>query len=243
MHPVSNRHASTDEAQVTWRAKIARSTRRIVKWLLGLMAIYLTIVLVGLIPVHSDFRPSEDGVEVRVISNAVHADLVLPITNEVIDWRTVFPADAFPSDTSDATHIAIGWGDKGFFLLTPTWGDLKFSVVAKALLWPSDTCVHVNMKDEKYTLNKGKSVRISPEQYGQLVDSILESLKLGETGQTIAVTGFHYNHGDAFFEAEGTYHCFNTCNSWVGRKLKAAGVKTPWISPLPKTVYWYFPSA
>jgi len=32
---------------------------------------------------------------------------------------------------------------------------------------------------------------------------------------------------------------FNTCNSWVGRGLKTAGARTPWLSPLPKTPMLY----
>ncbi len=199
------------------------------------------IVAIGLIPVHSDFRPADEGVEVSVVSNAVHADLVLPIQNGVIDWREVFPESYFPGDTTDADLISIGWGDKGFFLYTKTWGDLKPSVAAKALLWPSDTCVHVNMKNSMHLSSSARSVRISIQQYQQLVDAIHDSLELDEKGQAVPIDNFHYNQRDTFCEAKGTYHCLNTCNSWVGRKLQAAGVKTPWLSPLPKTVYLYFP--
>ncbi len=228
---------------------VGRTVWRFAKVIGCLIAIYLAVVLIGLIPVNRDFVPTDDGVEVFVVSNAVHADLVLPVANDVVDWRTVFPSDAFPPNAFNAhhrlagspTHIAIGWGDKGFFLLTPTWADLTPSVAAKALLWPSGTCLHVAMTHANDLPDSAKSVRISVDQYKRLVDSIQQSFPVGDTKRAIAINDVHYNHRDAFFEASGTYHCFNTCNSWAGRRLKAAGVKTPWFSPLPKTVYWYFP--
>ncbi|QDT12982.1 TIGR02117 family protein [Planctomycetes bacterium K23_9] len=237
--------AATEPTTPLRRRSPVRQFLRLVKCLAKcvfvLSVVYLAIVLVGLSPVHSDFHPSDDGIDVAVVSNAVHADLILPVSNAVIDWREVFPPHCFPVETAAANCITIGWGDKGFFLYTKNWGDLKLSVAAKALLWPSDTCVHVTMKQDARSIHSAKSVRISPQQYQQLVDSICQSLKLDEHGQAIRVDGFHYGQLDAFFDARGTYHCLNTCNSWVGRKLQAAGVKTPWFSPLPKTVNWYFP--
>jgi hypothetical protein len=56
------------------------------------LGFYLLIALVGLIPVNNDFKPTSDGVEILVVSNLVHTDIFVPVTNDVIDWRTVFPA-------------------------------------------------------------------------------------------------------------------------------------------------------
>jgi len=209
--------------------------------MLVLTLLYTGIVVIGFIPVNSGFEAAEDGVEIMVVSNAVHADLVLPMQHPVIDWRDVFDEKVFPTTSAGATHVTIGWGDKGFFLLTPTWGDLKVTVAAKALLWPSDTCVHVSRTNADFLRAKGKSVQISTDQYRRLVDSIQGSLRFDSNGKTMAVSDFHYNDRDAFFESKGRYHCLNTCNSWVGRKLRDAGVTTPWLSPLPKTVHCYFP--
>jgi uncharacterized protein (TIGR02117 family) len=219
--------------------------RRGLKWtfrlLLSAMLLYGAILLVGLIPVNNDFEPSPEGIEILVISSAIHADIVMPIETDGVNWRERFPAACFRGDTSEATHVAIGWGDKGFFLETPTWGDLKASTTAHALLWPSDSCMHVRLTKAEYLSEDARAVRISPEQYQRLVRYITATFQQNGDGSFVPITGYHYGRNDAFFDAHGTYHGLNTCNSWAGRGLQAAGVRTPWLTPLPKTVYLYLP--
>ena len=218
-----------------------RMFRRVARIVVCLILFYPIINLVGLIPVNNDFKTSPDGVEVFVISNAVHADLVMPIRHDSIDWRERFPAECFVGNTDRATHIAIGWGDKGFFLETPTWADLKLSTAARALLWPSDSCMHVVLTGEDYLGEDARSIVMSMEEYERLVNFIQSSFQVDEDGANIQIEGFAYAKNDAFFEAFGTYHCVNTCNSWVGRGMKSAGIRTPWLTHLPKTVFLYLP--
>jgi hypothetical protein len=41
-----------------------------------------------------------------------------------------------------------------------------------------------------------------------------------------------------FYEANGPYSAFYTCNSWTGEALRAAGVKTGLWTPLSQSVMW-----
>lgn len=43
---------------------------------------------------------------------------------------------------TDFNYIAFGWGDKGFYLDTPTWADLKFSTAFKAAFWMGQSAMH-----------------------------------------------------------------------------------------------------
>ncbi len=205
------------------------------------LLLYFVIILIGLIPVNNDFKPAEDGVEIWVTSNPVHADLILPMETGAINWRESFPASAFSGDTGGATHVAIGWGDKGFFIHTRTWADLRCSTAAHALLWPSDSCLHVAMTREEYFDASARPVKISYEQYAELVRHINASFRLDESGNRIPIPGVSYHESDAFYEARGTYHALNTCNSWVGRAMRSAGIRTARLTPLPKTVFMYLP--
>lgn len=207
---------------------------------LRLFLLYLVILLLGLIPVNNDFEPSkdDDAVEIYLISNAVHADILVPAEHPIVDWREHFPASDFQGPTGDATDLAIGWGDKGFYLHTPTWAELQPLTALNALFIPSDCCVHVQYTHASY-FPKRKMVRISREQYRKLVNYILSSLTDEEKPALIA--GFHYGSNDAFYEAKGNYHALNTCNSWVGRGLKRTGVRTPWLAPLPGSPAMYLP--
>lgn len=47
----------------------------------------------------------------------------------------------------------------------------------------------------------------------------------------IRISGFDYSHYDRFFEAEGNYNCFYTCNVWTGCVLKKGKIKTAIWSP------------
>ena len=150
----------------------------------GLFLLYFAIVLVGLIPVNNDFRPTADGVEIHIISTDVHADFILPMTTDTIDWRREFPADMFRGDTSRATHVMVGWGDKGFYLETRTWADFRIATALKALLWPTDSCLHVNLTRIDRLRIKPRTVTISIEQYESLVDFIEQTFARNDEGPT-----------------------------------------------------------
>ena len=241
MNDDKSRAKTSSSQPLTWRRRLIRTSRRIGKVLLAGVLFYVGAIVIGLIPVNNGFKPTADGIEIFVVSNPVHADVVLPIVTEVIDWREFFPTSLFPSDVSGATHVAIGWGDRGFFLETPTWDDLKASTAAHALLWPSSTCLHVDFVTKSGIGSNHRSVSISTDQYTSLTKFIQTSFLRDAEGRPSLIEGVSYYDTDAFFEAHGTYHCFNTCNCWVGGALKAAGVRVPWFSPMPKTVFMYLP--
>lgn len=226
----------------TLRGRIARGLRRCGLVLFLLFALYALVVLVGLIPVNNDFQPTDDGVEIMVTSSGVHADFVLPMRNETVDWSQQLRPGDFAGDVSGATRVSVGWGNKEFYMDTPTWADLKAGTVARALFWPSPTCMHVFMWDEGTLPADARKTRISPEQYRRLVEYIRGTFRRDEGDRFICVKGRGYGPNDAFYEAHGSYHAFNTCNCWVGRGLKVAGVRTGWYTPLPKTVSLYMPA-
>lgn len=105
--------------------KAKRVVKQVAKLVLLLLVLYPMILLLGLIPVNNNFTPVANGVEIYLISNAVHADIIVPKANDVFDWNKKFQPADFAGDISSKTHIAFGWGDRGFFLETETWDDLK----------------------------------------------------------------------------------------------------------------------
>ena len=222
--------------------------RRCLRWLkrlawlvLSCLAFYLFVALIGLIPVNNDFQPTPDGIEVWLVSNPIHTDIVLPAGNEAFDWRECFPAGSFAVDSRRATHVAIGWGNKGFYVNTPTWADLRCSTVANALFWPSESCMHVSLCTAEGLPQGARAVKISPAQYRRLVEFINCGFRRQADGSRILIPHAAYGQNDAFFAAEGRYHCFNTCNCWTGRALQAAGLRTGWFTPLPGTPCLYLP--
>ena len=225
------------------RRRLYRALKRIVLSVLATAGGYLLLAAIGLLPVNNDFRPTENEVEIFVMSNEVHADLILPIQNSVIDWREHFPESEFNSPTSWATHLAFGWGDRGFYLYTPTWSDLKVSTAAYALFLPSNTVMHVACVHKDNLPTSCRKIKISKQQYKRIVQYVWDSFDRSddETFHDIRIPETTYGDYDAFYSGRGTYHCFNTCNCWVGGGLRVGGVKCGWFTPLPKSVFVHLP--
>ncbi|HCS50785.1 TIGR02117 family protein [Rubinisphaera sp.] len=225
-----------------------KKQRRIIRWLirslllfLAMIGTYLLIILIGLLPANSDFEESSEGIEIFITSNGVHADVVMPIKTHIIDWRDTMVASSFPQNTDWATHVAVGWGDKGFYVETPTWADLKVSTAFRALFTPSPCCLHVVMQNQPQVGENVRAVRISEAQYQKMVETI-QACFLQEKESHVHISGSSYGRYDTFFEAHGNYHCLNTCNSWVGWVMRESGIKTPRLTPLPKSVFLYLPA-
>ncbi len=222
--------------------RFARTRRWIwrgAKILGGLVLVYVAILLIGLLPANGNFESVQNGVQIYVVSNPVHADLILPVRHPAMDWTDQFPNEMFAADTTNGTHMAFGWGDRGFYIETPTWDDLKLSTALNALLIPSECCMHVSVIQGQEFPN-AKTVTISDEQYELLTQFILSSFKRTDDQRVQQIPDANYWENDAFFRAVGNYHALNTCNSWVGRALKTTGVKVPVLSPLPGTPTMYF---
>ncbi|MDA7913406.1 TIGR02117 family protein [bacterium] len=223
------------------RRKLIRWVKRGLTWMLFLCLSYGVTLLVGLVPINNDFTPAENGVKVYIVSNAVHADIIVPKKNDIMDWSESFSGNNFLGDTSQETHVAFGWGDRGFFLETETWDDFRLATAANALLLPSKSCLHVSFTRPANFFDS-TSVSISRDQYKQLVEFINGSFKIDGDNDRIQIEGYAFSRTDAFFDAHGRYHILNTCNSWAGRALKMSGVRTPWLSPMPKSPMIYIES-
>ncbi len=208
----------------------------------GLFLAYLLMALVGLLPVNNDFEPAEDGVEIFVFSGEFHADFILPLRSGMHDWSLDFQTEDFLLEPYEATHVAIGWGERNFYLHTPTWSDLNLSTAATALLVPSDTVMHVTMTIPPRLGDNYRSVRISQEQYDTLVVFVSESFDRDPQNNVQQIEDARYGSYDAFYEARGTYHAFRTCNCWAGEAMKAGGIRVGRFTPLPKSVFLYLDS-
>jgi uncharacterized protein (TIGR02117 family) len=165
----------------------------------------------------------DEPVSVWVSSNGVHLDLILPTVTDQKDWRTVFPT-AHNKGNIDGDYIAFGWGDKGFYLETPTWADLKASTALKAAFGLSSSALHVTYYPTITETDQCIKTTISRDEYEALIAFILESINRNNLGEAILIpTNAVYSDRDAFYEATGSYSLFQTCNTWTNRALHIAG--------------------
>ena len=184
-------------------------------------------------PVNRDFRPDADGVEIALVSNGIHASLVLPTRVLDIDWSETFPAEHFPIGRSDAPMVMFGWGNRDFYLNTPTWDDFDLMTGVRAILGFGGTALHVTYVWGLGDGDRTVRLRVSEAAYRQLATYVLETMAADGNGEAVPIAGYSYLGTDAFFEAEGRYTLFATCNEWVRRGLADAGIRTSVWSPFP----------
>jgi len=198
--------------------------------------VYIAFLLFGFVPVNLDYKPppSKGAVQIFIRSNEIHTDLVLPVRHDEtgIDWREVFPPEHFPANVGRDEFVAIGWGNRRFFVETPRWADFKISAALGALFWPSESVLHVEYMTTATPGSTLHAVQVSPEQYRELADFVESTVACGgapggspnslsgKNPATLATT-VSYHSRDRFYDSTGRYHLFNTCNQWTGRGLNA----------------------
>ena len=195
--------------------------------LLGILALLLIYFLLAIGLSFWGTRPEklecERSEAIYIATNGIHIDLILPLHLVSEDLQTGLNLNAF------TPYAAFGWGDKGFYLETPTWGDLKFSTAMRALFLKSGTAMHLSL----YRRPREDWVKIPVcDQQVKLINEYIEnSFKKDSQGQIQELPDSGYTTSDRFYEANGSYNCFNTCNYWVNKGLKSAEIKTAVWSP------------
>lgn len=221
-----------------------RRALRGLAWALGLLLAFLALyvgvsTLFMVWPASRSSTPTEaPAVEAWVFSNGVHTDLVLPIRSDAVDWSKVFrPGDARAAPP-DAAFVAIGWGDREFFLNTPTWADLTARRAIGALLGGNRALLHVQWLRRPAPDKALRRLMLSAAQYATLVSYVRQALP---DGHATVIAGAGYGANDAFYEALGGYHAFETCNTWTGRGLREAGLPVSRWTPFDFNVLWNLP--
>jgi uncharacterized protein (TIGR02117 family) len=220
--------------------KILKYTGYTLLTLLSLILLYLIGAwALSRLPVRGESAQNPD-ITIYILGNGVHTDVVMPVKTGYKNWsESILYKNTRANDTA-LQYLAIGWGDKGFYLNTPTWADLKFSTAFNAAFGLSSAAIHATFY--KGPLAEGKrcvKLSIDKEQYQRLVSFIDKSLQRDSLGQPILiVTKMRYNNDDAFYEAKGSYSLFHTCNTWTNNALKASGQRACWWTPFEEGIFY-----
>jgi len=181
---------------------------------------------------------TKDEVEIFIKTNGVHTDIVFPVRNSQINWNKEIKYSNTKSADTTAQYLAMGWGDKGFYLETPTWADLKASVAFNAAFGLSSTAIHTTFHQKIVENDSCVRILISKEQYSRLIKYVKDSFKKDKDGHFINIkTNANYTNSDAFYEANGSYSMFHTCNTWANNGLKTCGQKACFWTPFDTGIF------
>jgi len=204
---------------------------------IGLYALFAFVLSV--IPVKCKDQIQGETVDIYILSNGVHTDVVMPIKHAEKNWSQQIKFEHTKSMDSNMNYLAFGWGDKGFYLETPQWSDLKFSVAFKAMFHLGSSAMHCTFYKNMKEGNDCKKIKLSIEAYKKLVDYVEKSFTDG-TGGLQHIGHQSYGENDAFYEAHRIYSLFYTCNTWANNALKQAGQKACVWTPSDKGIFYHY---
>ena len=203
-------------------------SRRLLALLLAPIGLfYAAAGVLSHVPVNNGWREPADGVTIYLASNGVHTGIVVPATAAGIDWRGRVRASDLPDPALAGKWLMFGWGDRDFYLHTPTWSDIRPGTALSALVGSGQTLVHVDHIDDFYADADMRPLRVTADEYLRLADFIKATF--AERREVIP----GYGSRDIFYAGKGRYNVIRTCNVWTGEALKAAGVRTAVWSPFP----------
>ena len=209
---------------------------------IGLVVVYL---MCGFLFLYIEVPPKPvtktKYIDIYILTNGVHTDLVLPIKTPEIDWSREIPFENTRSKRTDFNYLSFGWGDKGFYLDTPTWAELKPSTAVKAAFWMSESAMHCTFYDSMTEGEDCKKITLTQQQYLDLIHFIKDKFDRYTNGKPILIkTDAVYGDNDAFYDAKGRYSFLNTCNTWTNNGLKAAGQKAALWTPSDRGIFQHY---
>lgn len=210
----------------------------------GVIALYMMCAFgFSKIAVNKNFKndTTNSAITIYLITNGVHTDLVMPIRTPCKDWSDQLKTEYTTANDLTAHLVAVGWGDKGFYLNTSEWSDLKFSTAFNALFFMSTTALHITFYRNPEPGKSCKKISISAQSYQSIVQYVESYFQKTEKGNYILIKGAPaYGRLDCFFEAKGTYNLFFTCNTWINCALKQGKLKASLWTPFDNGVMrWY----
>lgn len=193
---------------------------------LGVCVFLLLIATPTFIPLGEHDRDGE--IELYLLSNQIHVGLMVPVRNEVFDWHSFLdPADF--AQTGD--WLQFGWGDRTFYFEVPELSDLTLRIAFEALVIPDRAIMHVDhILESPKTIDAARPFRVSRAGYTRMVEEIQSRFRLRDN-RPEAIPQRSYYGTDRFFEGEGTYSIYRTCNVWTAEILGLVGLRRPLWSP------------
>lgn len=209
--------------------------------IVGFVIVYLLLAFgLSRITVNSDDEDKNEDVTIYIKTNGVHTDIVVPIKNEYKDWSEKVQFAHIKSQDSTMQYIGFGWGDKGFYLNTPEWSDLKFSTAFNAAFYLGTSAMHATFLKKIKESESCVKINISRAEYEKLIAYIEDSFQYDETGNSILIDATTYGQNDSFYEANRKYHLFYTCNTWANNALKASDQKAALWTPSDTGIFCHY---
>src|SRR6476619_4889289 len=177
------------------KGKAGKWVGRLLTAVLALPALYLVAALIGsLFPVNRGWSEPAAGTTIYIADNGIHADIIMPVKAQGLDWAPLVPKSDFAAVDPSARWIAFGSGERRVYLDTPTWWDITPRTLWSALAG-GRRVMHVEyVRDPGYA---AREIRFRPEEYRRLWTAIRADLALDARGRPQRIDHRGYGCCDA----------------------------------------------
>jgi uncharacterized protein (TIGR02117 family) len=157
------------------------------------------------------------AISIAVIDHGWHTAIV--VRRADVD-RALWPA---VDDFAAATFVEVAWGDRDFYMATSASAWLAI----KAAVFGDGSVLHVVGFDMPIAVYFAGSdvipLRVSRRGFDAMTRFVSAEYQMDAEGRPRRLQRGLYGTS-WFYEARSGYHVFNTCNTWVARALREAGL-------------------
>jgi len=168
--------------------------------------------------------------KVYIASDGFHTNFFIPVETSAFNWRHQLNLDQIANRPSQAyQYLQFGWGDRIFYIETPSWDQVRPSNALRALFyWQNDSALFIKGHPTlpQIPSEQMQCVKLSEADYLALMQFIQGTFDWGDRAYPQRLASGQ-DQASGFFAANGHYSILTTCNSWTANGLRAANVNTP----------------
>ena len=218
----------------------ARRAVKILAWTVGGIVSFpvlylLAALLLGTIPANPGWEEAKQGVTIYLRTNGVHTWIMVPSVTPEMDWRPLTPASHLRDPAQGGDHVAIGYGNRTFYLETPTWGDLTMKNAFLAAFGSGRSLMHADHDLAPRPNEYQRPLVLSHDEYARLVAFMQASFQRDAQGRTIPLLGRGYAANDMFYEGGRALQRLLDLQRWTGGRFAEPGVRTGRWTPLSQS--------
>jgi len=195
--------------------------KKILKYISFVVFLPITYFLLSLvlsyITINPEITETHKNSSIYLASDGVHLEIIIP--KNKLDTALLNGL----KQNSQENYLSFGWGDRTFYIKASTSSNFTFKNKLRAAFMNTPTLLHIKGYFTKQ--NDWVEIKITASQLATLQTYINNTFKKATTLQKIRLPDISYGTTDNFYEANGNYNCFNTCNTWVNEGLKQSQIK------------------
>jgi len=217
--------------------------RRLIVWPLVVAGAVIAALGLGAVPLPASYPGAGEGDgpkphRIFVLSNGFHAGIALPAraggvgadAAGVMGELGLDPSN-HPVDPAAVRHWLFGWGSVTAYTSLREVRDLTAGIAAQALAF-DETVMHVQPLG---ALDGGAEGLYAIDVSGAQLDALTAAI--GRSfARTDPIPEITQGFGDRFFAGRGRFTPVATCNSWVGARLREAGIGVGAWTPVAQTL-------